>query len=1149
MSLVKTHRRISTRRAASCQNSLARSCSSSSTSSLVLAKTVSSQTGPTGTAAAEGADPAVSVSASRPPSIVDLVSQLPAKRSLMECLGGAAAAAKGAPPSAAPSSPGGGGSCESSGTLDCPPSPSRRATRAAARAAAAAAGKDGSASYSAGEETSSGSEGSGSGGGRSGGGNKRPKVAQHTNANAAPALDPNAGDNANASSDASADPIRRPQNDALRIVSESHTSVVSESHSAGSVSLSSGSASTEGSAGAADSALASASASHPPKPSSACLVSPERRQSPPSGGDETSSNSSASAPPSSQLHPVPAGPAPSTSNTDGDAETGVRPSTPVCPIPADPNGAIPVPIGSPTHQDSPKQPSHSHPPSPPPPLKALTMEHLRKKYLEELEYMRTEFCKLERQLLGSRASAQAEPQASRERREKLHSFIVHLEETIKQIKEGCRLESQGEGRRPTALVGSEAKQEFADNSALTKLTREKEEEETVQKLEEHILANLLPVKVRLTKQLAAQQGATKNPVGMPSSARAPRPSAAAIGKGTFAAAAEERRRREEEGRAKARGVTADGGSMSSSAVLSPPTTTSLLGKPICVGGSSLTKKLHGKTLGAHARAGGEGVGQSSASVPSNNTGTPSSSRGRRSPHPASAGRCGTNVADSPASFHTASTAEDGLGDEMRHPVGKPMLYAGMALGSQQVSSSISAAQGAHDMVVTDPNLRVLNRAGLAFAAAEKTSRTAAQQLSGVPPPPPPLHQPTQPNPKAGLALAKPSAVQSSGSDPSNESVRSSAASATGPASVAVAKVQTAALQKHVAMTKAATAAGVAVLNAHQRLGAVSGTTATQLAARAKARAAAGLPPLDASANGTLASADQLRRIGKKSTGDRGKRKRRSDPNLTKEEIVRHERRLGRRKRRRRITKRLERERIRHAAYTAQARHVQAQQNAAVAAAAAAAAQQAKPEPPRKGKAKCSNLAAPAKKTGPRTVEYICALCNETYMSSSDANPWWALRHQDCTKCGKRQVPRIDISAPSNLIEYHPALLAHAEDSSSGGGGGGSASVSLRKGTPATGTYIPPSSQFVSPPKYPDLGDLYASDSESSDEEEAVSLEGESSEESEDDDTVLGFNGPLSPAERAEAEDFGRDYAGPKMTESESARLMVLMAHASTCPGR
>ena len=58
-----------------------------------------------------------------------------------------------------------------------------------------------------------------------------------------------------------------------------------------------------------------------------------------------------------------------------------------------------------------------------------------------------------------------------------------------------------------------------------------------------------------------------------------------------------------------------------------------------------------------------------------------------------------------------------------------------------------------------------------------------------------------------------------------------------------------------------------------------------------------------------------------------------------------------------------------------------------------------------------------------------------------------------------------------------------------------------------------------------------------------------SEESEDDDTVLGFNGPLSPAERAEAEDFGRDYAGPKMTESESARLMVLMAHASTCPGR
>ena len=95
-----------------------------------------------------------------------------------------------------------------------------------------------------------------------------------------------------------------------------------------------------------------------------------------------------------------------------------------------------------------------------------------------------------------------------------------------------------------------AKRDFANSAALTKLTREKEQEETVQKLEEHILANLLPVKVRLTKQLAAQQGATRNPAGMPTSARGPRPSAAAIsgGKGTFAAAAEERRKREEAAR-------------------------------------------------------------------------------------------------------------------------------------------------------------------------------------------------------------------------------------------------------------------------------------------------------------------------------------------------------------------------------------------------------------------------------------------------------------------------------------------------------------------------------------------------------------------------------------------------------------------------
>ena len=40
---------------------------------------------------------------------------------------------------------------------------------------------------------------------------------------------------------------------------------------------------------------------------------------------------------------------------------------------------------------------------------------------------------------------------------------------------------------------------------------------------------------------------------------------------------------------------------------------------------------------------------------------------------------------------------------------------------------------------------------------------------------------------------------------------------------------------------------------------------------------------------------------------------------------------------------------------------------------------------------------------------------------------------------------------------------------------------------------------------------------------------------------------LSPADRAEQERFGADYSGPKLENREASRLLILMAHASTCP--
>lgn len=300
------------------------------------------------------------------------------------------------------------------------------------------------------------------------------------------------------------------------------------------------------------------------------------------------------------------------------------------------------------------------PPSPPPPLKSTTMLHLHKKFTAELEYMLREFRKLERQLLGAKVNGAGveENAGSRERREKLHSFILHLEDTLRQIELGCRLEAEG---KSTVMIGvtvggtasgsapteEDVKQKLADSGALTSLTKEKEEEENVQKLEEHILANLLPVKVRLKKQLAAQQGASRNPVGMPVARRGMLPSASAEKRtGTFAAAAEHRRRQ-----AEAAAAEKD----------------SQFGKVLGEGASSLTQKLHGQTLGSSSRMYGAGVGS-------------------------------LQPTDSDAP-EAAVTQADGESANTRK-----ILYAGMAPGSSQLQSGVAAASVVHRMVIDTPGL-------------------------------------------------------------------------------------------------------------------------------------------------------------------------------------------------------------------------------------------------------------------------------------------------------------------------------------------------------------------------------------------------------------------------------------------------------------
>ena len=294
-----------------------------------------------------------------------------------------------------------------------------------------------------------------------------------------------------------------------------------------------------------------------------------------------------------------------------------------------------------------QQPPPASVPPEKPPLKSTKMSHLRQKYTGELEYMLREFEKLERQLLGARKTE--ESAASRERREKLHSFILHLTETIQQIEKGCQLEAAGKSTlAATQSSASSTGQDDNNNNnntdttttALANPSQDKEEEENIQKLEEHILANLLPVKVRLKKQLAAQQGAKHNPATMPH--RGGHGVAAPAAGTTFADSA---RRQQEAAAARVK----------QEIIAAPAVPVAVdetqFGKPL-VKGSSLTKKLHGPTLGSSERAHGDGVG-----VPE------------------------TNAA-----------------------VDKKKYIGGLAVGSEQLESSFDAASNVHKLIIQEPDL-------------------------------------------------------------------------------------------------------------------------------------------------------------------------------------------------------------------------------------------------------------------------------------------------------------------------------------------------------------------------------------------------------------------------------------------------------------
>ncbi|KAL7530384.1 hypothetical protein ACHAXR_006566 [Thalassiosira sp. AJA248-18] len=261
--------------------------------------------------------------------------------------------------------------------------------------------------------------------------------------------------------------------------------------------------------------------------------------------------------------------------------------------------------------------------------------------------------------------------------------------------------------------------------------------------------------------------------------------------------------------------------------------------------------------------------------------------------------------------------------------------------------------------------------------------------------------------------------------------------------------------------------------------------------------------------------------------------------------------------------------------------------------------------------------------GPRQVEYVCAMCNECYPSTCELNPWWALEcNSECPKCGKAQIPRLDITAPTNVMEYHPSLLAHLDGGDMGGGGGGgdkigggigigeSSFAHHSAGAPGTAplptatttagmgmlpyhqqagttvttqngvTYItrpapssmhhhqyPSNSNVVQPRKIPSFSDSDVSHTDESDGEGGGDNGGVNYDESSSDEEETDKNkkkkkeassrvnddgdeeDTVTREERMDKEEFGFDYKGEKLSDDQARKLLVLIEHASTCPGR
>jgi hypothetical protein len=159
---------------------------------------------------------------------------------------------------------------------------------------------------------------------------------------------------------------------------------------------------------------------------------------------------------------------------------------------------------------------------------------------------------------------------------------------------------------------------------------------------------------------------------------------------------------------------------------------------------------------------------------------------------------------------------------------------------------------------------------------------------------------------------------------------------------------------------------------------------------------------------------------------------------------------------------------------------------------------------------------------------------------------------------------VDIGAPANAIEYHPALLAHADENAATTTAPLAAAAAATTTTPPTAETIelvkptPPVLDSVSSDgggsisggsdNDDDLDDIDEDDDDDDDDDLDDNDDDESMFSSDDDDESDDF-ACLSPGGRAENEKFGPEYEGPKLNDRDARRLLTLMLHASTCQCR